>query len=46
MLIKLLKINNKHTFMASLIVPLRLNGTAIRHRPDIKIFPFPLSTFR
>lgn len=30
--------------MASLTVPLRLNGTAKLHKPDINTFPFPLST--
>lgn len=30
--------------MASFTVPLRLNGTAKLHRPDINNFPFPLST--
>lgn len=32
------------TFIAFLIVPLRLNGTAKLHKPDINTFPFPLST--
>lgn len=30
--------------MASLIVPLRLNGTTTLHKPDIEIFPFPRFT--
>jgi len=30
--------------MASLTVPLRLNGIAKLHKPDINTFPFPLST--
>lgn len=30
--------------MASFTVPLRLNGTAKLHNPDINTFPFPLST--